>query len=81
MLQLSDEAANWLKVAGRIIQNKAVSNIFYRKIVRKDNESYPLAVLREVNSLDAELQSKLFDVVDWSEEFQASQNEMQIAHP
>lgn len=81
MLKLSDEAVNWLKIAGRIMQNKTnETNVFYRKIVRLANESYPMAVLREVNSLDAELQSKLFDVVDWSEEFQTSQNEMQIAH-
>lgn len=80
MLVLSDEAVNWLKIVGRIMQNKGGSNIYYRKIVRQDNESYPLAVLREVNSLDAKLQSKLFDVVDWSEEFHASENEMQIAH-
>lgn len=81
MLKLSDEAVNWLKTAGRMIQYKSKSNIFFEKIVREGNESYPMAVLRVVHNMDADKQSKLFDAVEWSDDYLDHQSSNEITEP
>lgn len=81
MLKLSDDAVNWLKAAGRLIQSKAEKNIFFTKIVCRDNESYPMAVLRVVHDMDTDTQLKLFDAVEWSDEYINHQSRNQITEP
>lgn len=63
-MNISEEGVRWLLQAGRLIQAKG-NNQFHRKIVKGEGETYPEAVLREIHSMPADLQSDLFDTVDW----------------
>lgn len=64
-MKISEQGVSWLLQAGRMMQAKG-QNKFYRKISKKDGETYPEAVLREVHSMPVDLQSDLFDTVDWA---------------
>lgn len=66
-MDISEEGVRWLLQAGRLIQAKGQNKLF-RKITKIDGESYPEAVLREVHAMPVDLQSDLFDTVDWAME-------------
>ena len=71
-MKLSSGGVNWLLQAGKLMQAKTYKpgrNKFQRKIVRADHETYPEAVLRELNGMPADLQEELCDAVDWSLEY------------
>ena len=71
-MKISSEGVKWLLQAGRLMQAKACGsepNKFQRRIVKADGETYPEAVLRELNSMPESLQAELFDAVDWAVEY------------
>ena len=71
-MKISSEGVKWLLQAGRLMQAKssgAEPNRFQRRIVKADGETYPEAVLRELNGMPADLQGELCDAVDRSLEY------------
>ncbi len=70
MTDFSDRAAARLKIAGRLLQAdpKALGGQGL-KIVTAPGESYPQAVLRTIQALPADEQTRLQSHVDWVEDY------------
>ena len=70
MSDFSDRAAARLKIAGRLLQAdpKALGGRGL-KIVTAPGESYPQAVLREIQALPPDEQAALQSQVDWVEDY------------
>lgn len=69
-MTLSDRAAARLVIAGRLLQASPREGGWGLRIQRRDGESYPLAVMREISALAEGDQARLRGLVDWVESYE-----------
>jgi hypothetical protein len=75
MSGLSDRAAARLVAAGRLLQSPPAVGGWGQRIQRQEGEAYPQAVLRALGGLPAADQASLRALVDWVEDYEATEPE------